>query len=329
MPTSPPPSDDTPKERLRGDMYLRAERRHLTAVAAARLLETTTPVTTTPSTARPPEKPPTVASEPTVVEFWPGESEPLPEPPATPVGRGYSTAANAFRNSPGNPLASFRSETQADLRLVKPASSVKPAPSVKPALSEPVRAAAPKAMDLRALLAVVALSVLAVGGAIAIALSAWPKENAAGAGVADSTIARSDAADGSAAPIFPAASSGGASAMLRSAASGQPSAAAAFSAAATGGKPLAVIPIATASDDPLVATPSSVGQMRITSSPNGARVTINGIGWGKTPVTVRNLPLGMKTVRLTSDGYTSQQRTVELSAGFATVHVALKRHLNR
>jgi len=97
---------------------------------------------------------------------------------------------------------------------------------------------------------------------------------------------------------------------------------------------LAVLPTtstATASDQTAAVSPSSLGQLRITSNPNGARVTINGIGWGQTPVTVRNLPLGTKTVRLTSDGYTSQQRTVQLSAGgaFAAVHVALRRHLNR
>ena len=63
---------------------------------------------------------------------------------------------------------------------------------------------------------------------------------------------------------------------------------------------------------------------------NGARVTINGIGWGQTPVTVKNLPLGTKTVRLTSDGYASQQRTVELGSGGAyAVHMALNRQVKR
>jgi len=70
----------------------------------------------------------------------------------------------------------------------------------------------------------------------------------------------------------------------------------------------------------------SVAQLRVTSSPPGARVTINGIGWGQTPVTVSNLPLGAKTVRVTIEGYRSQQRTVDLrSAGdSAAVHMALK-----
>jgi hypothetical protein len=337
MPTSPPPSDDTPKHRLRGDMYLRAERQHLAEVAAARLLETTTPVTSTLPGARPPDEPPRAAPESAVIDIarFESESDPVPDPPATPVGRGYSTAASVVRNFPGNPLASFRSETQADLRLVKPTpsakpTSVNPAPSVKPVPSEPVRTAAPKITDVRAFLPVAALGALALAGLIAIVLSSWPARNTGG--VADSTIARSDSADvtASGAQIFPSASSGGTSPSTRSSA-GSASASAAPSSsatAATGENPLPV-PTANASDDTSAVTPSSVGQLRITSSPNGARVTINGIGWGQTPVTVRNLPLGTKTLRLTSDGYTSQQRTVELGGGFAAIHVALKRHLNR
>jgi len=74
-----------------------------------------------------------------------------------------------------------------------------------------------------------------------------------------------------------------------------------------------------------VSTPS-VAQLRVTSTPAGARVTINGIGWGQTPVTVPNLPLGAKTVRLSIAGYRSQQRTVDLRAAGASaaVHMALK-----
>jgi hypothetical protein len=64
----------------------------------------------------------------------------------------------------------------------------------------------------------------------------------------------------------------------------------------------------------------------VTSTPAGARVTINGIGWGQTPVTVPNLPLGAKTVRLSIAGYRSQQRTVDLrgAGSSAAVHMALK-----
>lgn len=79
----------------------------------------------------------------------------------------------------------------------------------------------------------------------------------------------------------------------------------------------AVTPVHTASE----------GQLRITSTPPGARVTVNGVGWGQTPLTVGHLPLGTKTVRLTYDGYASQERVVELSGndGSAALSVALQR----
>ncbi|HTM04509.1 MAG TPA: PEGA domain-containing protein [Vicinamibacterales bacterium] len=52
------------------------------------------------------------------------------------------------------------------------------------------------------------------------------------------------------------------------------------------------------------------GRLRVTSTPAGARVTVNGIGWGQTPVTIDHLPLGAKTVRITRDGYASLERSV-------------------
>jgi hypothetical protein len=56
------------------------------------------------------------------------------------------------------------------------------------------------------------------------------------------------------------------------------------------------------------------GKIRITTDPAGARVTIDGIGWGETPVTVSHLPFGTKTIRLTREGYASEQAFVGLSA---------------
>jgi hypothetical protein len=69
------------------------------------------------------------------------------------------------------------------------------------------------------------------------------------------------------------------------------------------------------------------GQIRVTSIPAGARVTVDGIGWGQTPVTVRNVPFGRRTVRVTHDGYTSQQAIVQVSSDTPTraVEVALRR----
>jgi hypothetical protein len=41
-------------------------------------------------------------------------------------------------------------------------------------------------------------------------------------------------------------------------------------------------------------------------------VTVNGIGWGETPVTIRHLEFGAKRIRLTMQGYISQERMVGL-----------------
>lgn len=56
------------------------------------------------------------------------------------------------------------------------------------------------------------------------------------------------------------------------------------------------------------------GQIRVTSTPSGARVTVDGIGWGQTPLTVSHLPFGTKTVRVTHDGYASREAIVRISA---------------
>jgi len=57
---------------------------------------------------------------------------------------------------------------------------------------------------------------------------------------------------------------------------------------------------------------ASEGQLQVTSAPSGARVTVNGIGWGQTPLTIEHLPPGRKTVRVTKEGYASQERPVDI-----------------
>ena len=55
------------------------------------------------------------------------------------------------------------------------------------------------------------------------------------------------------------------------------------------------------------------GSMRILSEPAGAHVTVNGIRWGQTPVTVRHLAPGEKRVRISKDGYTSAEQRLQLT----------------
>jgi transcriptional regulator with XRE-family HTH domain len=63
----------------------------------------------------------------------------------------------------------------------------------------------------------------------------------------------------------------------------------------------------------------------VMSHPEGARVTVNGIAWGMTPITVRHLPQGPQRVRLSKDQYLSEERVVQLAEGRNnTVNVSLR-----
>jgi hypothetical protein len=64
----------------------------------------------------------------------------------------------------------------------------------------------------------------------------------------------------------------------------------------------------------------------VITEPAGARVTINGVGWGTTPLTIRHLPPGAKRVRVTKAGYQSVERVVDATAdrGGATLRLALR-----
>jgi cytoskeletal protein RodZ len=63
------------------------------------------------------------------------------------------------------------------------------------------------------------------------------------------------------------------------------------------------------------ATTGSVTELVVSTQPAGARVTVNGIGWGVTPVTIRHMPPGEKLVRVSKEGYASEQRTLRLERG--------------
>ena len=57
--------------------------------------------------------------------------------------------------------------------------------------------------------------------------------------------------------------------------------------------------------------------LQVTSNPAGAQVTVNGVRWGDTPLTIRYLAPGDKRVRLTRDGYVSAERIVRLTQGLS------------
>jgi hypothetical protein len=61
----------------------------------------------------------------------------------------------------------------------------------------------------------------------------------------------------------------------------------------------------------------------VTSEPEGASVTINGVGYGLTPITVRFLPPGARRIRATKSGYQSQERVVAAEAAGSTASVRI------
>jgi hypothetical protein len=63
------------------------------------------------------------------------------------------------------------------------------------------------------------------------------------------------------------------------------------------------------------ASTGAVTELVVTTQPAGARVTVNGIGWGIAPVTIRHLPAGEKRIRVIKEGYASQEQVVHVAEG--------------
>ena len=59
----------------------------------------------------------------------------------------------------------------------------------------------------------------------------------------------------------------------------------------------------------------SVTELVVTTQPEGARVTVNGIGWGNSPVTVSHLPPGDQRIRMSKEGYATEERVLRLAEG--------------
>jgi cytoskeletal protein RodZ len=95
-----------------------------------------------------------------------------------------------------------------------------------------------------------------------------------------------------------------------------------------GALPAAASSDVTRNDEALVADVDSdiEGELRIISRPEQARVTVNGIARGETPLRVRYLPLGSYTVRVIQPGYRIAQTVVTLRSDqpSQTVHVVLR-----
>jgi hypothetical protein len=88
----------------------------------------------------------------------------------------------------------------------------------------------------------------------------------------------------------------------------------------------AISPPPTSRENTIVDRPAaSRAGLVVITQPEGARVTINGVGWGMTPLTIGHLPPGAKRVRITKPGYRSEERVVATDPDrpAATLRIAL------
>jgi len=56
-------------------------------------------------------------------------------------------------------------------------------------------------------------------------------------------------------------------------------------------------------------------ELIITTEPEGARVTVNGIGWGSSPASIPNLEAGQKRIRVSKEGYVAVERVLQVDEG--------------
>jgi len=59
----------------------------------------------------------------------------------------------------------------------------------------------------------------------------------------------------------------------------------------------------------------SVTALVVTTEPAGARVTVNGIGWGSSPATIQYLAPGQKRIRVSKEGYVAVERVLQVDEG--------------
>jgi hypothetical protein len=81
--------------------------------------------------------------------------------------------------------------------------------------------------------------------------------------------------------------------------------------------------------DEVTAGPPFRGSLAVTSFPSGAQVFVNGVVVGTTPLSLRNLPVGSRAMRLVRDGYEPWFSTVQIVANQRASTVAQLKPLRR
>jgi cytoskeletal protein RodZ len=60
---------------------------------------------------------------------------------------------------------------------------------------------------------------------------------------------------------------------------------------------------------------ASVTELVISTEPEGARITVNGIGWGSSPARIQYLEPGQKRIRVSKEGYAAVERVLQVDQG--------------
>ena len=177
--------------------------------------------------------------------------------------------------------------------------------------------------------AAVVASICLVGAAVML----WPvreRRQAASNATAANTAASSESRTAPDQPVAASARENGASARTSDAAPAVTfdAATSAATSGTTSSSPI-VAPgdVATANQPPKAAAADPV--LEILTEPAGARVTIDGVGWGVTPVAIRYLSPGSKQLRVTSDGFATEQRVIRFSGDQPRTSVRIELHQAR
>lgn len=77
----------------------------------------------------------------------------------------------------------------------------------------------------------------------------------------------------------------------------------------------AVEPAVTPETTPAAVPAPVVTELVVTTDPEGARVTVNGIGWGSSPARIQYLEPGQKRIRVSKEGYVAVERDLQVEQG--------------
>ena len=58
-----------------------------------------------------------------------------------------------------------------------------------------------------------------------------------------------------------------------------------------------------------------VTELVVSTEPEGARITVNGIGWGSSPARIQYLEPGQKRIRVSKEGYAAVERVLQVDQG--------------